>query len=78
MIAQGTSAFLQERLYKVSDPFSVPVCMNNDCGQIAASMDQCHACHHDEVRVTAIPYAAKLLTLELMAMNIKMVIKPKI
>jgi DNA-directed RNA polymerase II subunit RPB2 len=77
MIAQGASAFLEERLHRVSDPFSVPVCMNPKCGVISASEIQCHACDHDQVETTAIPYAAKLLTQELAAMCLKMIIHPK-
>lgn len=77
MIAHGTSAFIQERLCKVSDPFSVPVCMNPKCGMITASPDQCHACDNDHIETTTLPYAAKLLVQELNAMGIKMVIHPK-
>jgi DNA-directed RNA polymerase II subunit RPB2 len=77
MIAQGTSAFVQERLCQVADPYSAPVCMNPKCGVISASETQCHACGHDQVETTAIPYAAKLLTQELNAMGLKMIIHPR-
>lgn len=77
MIAQGVSAFLEERLHQVSDPFSIPVCMNPKCGIISASETQCHACDHDQVETTAMPYAAKLLTQELGALCLKMIIHPK-
>ena len=77
MIAHGTSAFIQERLFKVSDPFSVPVCMNPTCGTITASTKQCHACDEDRIEMTTMPYATKLLVQELYAMGLKMVIHPK-
>jgi len=77
MIAHGTSAFIQERLCKVSDPFSVPVCMNPTCGMITASTVQCHACGNDHIETTTMPYAAKLLVQELNAMGLKMIISPK-
>jgi len=76
MLAHGASSFIQERLFKVSDPYSAPVCMNPDCGQIAAGVDQCHSCGEDSIETTRMPYATKLLVQELQSMNLKMVIHP--
>jgi DNA-directed RNA polymerase II subunit RPB2 len=77
MIAHGAANFLRERLFKVSDPFSVPVCMNPKCGTITASTRQCHACDGDRIETTTMPYATKLLVQELYAMGLKMIIRPK-
>jgi len=77
MIAHGASAFLQERLCKVSDPFVAPVCMNKNCGAISCSMKQCQVCGNDIIEMVQIPYAAKLLVQELNAMGVKIIIHPK-
>lgn len=76
MLAHGTSSFIQERLFKVSDPYTAPVCMNPDCGQIAASTAQCHSCGGDSIEITRMPYATKLLIQELQAMNLKIIVHP--
>ena len=75
MIAHGTSRFLKERLFDCSDPYQIIVC--NKCGMITASKDECFACREDKVTSCNMPYAAKLLCQELMAMGIKVSIKPK-
>ena len=75
MIAHGSSRFLKERLFDCSDPYQIIVCDN--CGMITASQDECLACQKDKVTTCNIPYAAKLLCQELMAMGIKIAIKPK-
>lgn len=75
MIAHGASRFLKERLFDCSDPYQIIVC--NQCGMITASQDECLACRKDNVTKCNFPYAAKLLTHELMAMGIKVAIKPK-
>lgn len=77
LISHGASSFLQERLFKVSDPFEVPVCMNKNCGVISANMKQCHMCNHDDIKIASIPYAAKLLFQELNAMGIKTILEAK-
>jgi DNA-directed RNA polymerase II subunit RPB2 len=73
MIAHGASRFLKERLFDCSDPYTIVVC--DDCGTIVASKDSCHACRKDNVTRKNMPYAAKLLVQELMAMSIKVQIK---
>lgn len=75
MIAHGASRFLKERLFDCSDPYQIIVC--DQCGMIIASQDECLACQKDNVTKCNMPYAAKLLVHELMAMGIKVVIKPK-
>ena len=74
MIAHGASRFLKERLFDCSDPYQIIVC--DHCGMITASQDECLACRKDNVTKVNFPYAAKLLTLELMAIGIKVAIKP--
>jgi len=75
MIAHGASRFLKERLFDCSDPYQIIVCDN--CGMITASQEECISCRKDKVTKCNMPYAAKLLCQELMAMGIKVVIKPK-
>lgn len=70
MISHGMSSFLKERLYDMSDPYVVNVCMN--CKEIiAGSNDKCHICQGFKVVKKKIPYASKLLFQELMAIGIK-------
>ena len=75
MITHGTSRFLKERLYDMSDPFLVIVC--DKCGMISSSQDECKGCREDNLTKIIFPYSAKLLTYELMAMGIKVAITPK-
>jgi hypothetical protein len=74
MIAHGASRFLKERLFDCSDPYQIIVC--NQCGMITASQTECLACKQDKVTTCNMPYAAKLLCQELLAMGIKVAIKP--
>ena len=74
MMAHGCSRFTKGRLYDSSDKFHVHVC--NKCGMIAVYNDEknihhCRICNNrtDFSRVN-IPYAMKLLTQELITMNI--------
>jgi DNA-directed RNA polymerase II subunit RPB2 len=75
MIAHGASRFLKERLFDCSDPYQIIVC--DQCGIITSSQSECKACQKDKVSTCNIPYAAKLLTQELIAMGIKVAIMPK-
>ena len=74
MIVHGNARFLKERLYDMSDPYSMNVC--NKCGMIATYNDEMHIhiCRTCENRTdfsyVEIPYACKLLFQELMTMNI--------
>jgi DNA-directed RNA polymerase II subunit RPB2 len=70
MIAHGNSAVLDERLNKMSDPYRVRIC-NDKCGMIANNTKECKACKSNKIEIMNLPYSAKLLTQELMAMGIK-------
>ncbi len=74
LISHGTSAFIRERLYSMSDAYEVIVC--NNCGMFASNLEYCKNCNDSLVRVQ-IPYGSKLLFQELNAMNIKTVFKVK-
>jgi DNA-directed RNA polymerase II subunit RPB2 len=74
MISHGASRFTRERMYDVSDKYSVHVCKK--CGLIASYNDtmNIHHCRICDNRVdfayVEIPYACKLLFQELNTMNI--------
>ncbi|XP_030377156.1 DNA-directed RNA polymerase II subunit RPB2-like [Scaptodrosophila lebanonensis] len=73
-ISHGAASFLHERLYQLSDPYSVYVC--NRCGMLAIANKQtasfyCRLCNDRAiVAKVRMPYAAKLLIQELVSMNI--------
>lgn len=72
MIAHGCASFLDDRLYKNSDPFQINVC--NNCGHMLSS-DICSLCgKNDKIRVK-IPYACKSLIQQLQSMSLKIMIK---
>lgn len=73
MIAHGNSRFIKERLFEMSDPFTVVVC--DKCGMIASSIEECLSCKTDKMSRVNLPYASKLLFSELAAMSIKMEIE---
>jgi len=73
-ISHGASRFTKERMYDVSDKYQVYTC--NKCGLIASYNDKyhihlCKTCENktDFSRIE-IPYSCKLLTQELITMNI--------
>lgn len=74
VIAHGASRFLKERLFDMSDPYQINVCPK--CGQLVNKPNECSNCNHDVTVSVNIPYAAKLLFHELMAMSIKIQIFP--
>jgi DNA-directed RNA polymerase II subunit RPB2 len=74
MVSHGASRFTRERMYDVSDKFSVFVC--NKCGLIASYNNELHihCCKTCDNRVdfsyVEMPYACKLLFQELTTMNV--------
>lgn len=74
LISHGTSAFIRERLFDMSDPYQVVVCSN--CGMFSTNLEDCKSCKDNLVRVN-IPFASKLLIQELNAMNIKTMFRVK-
>lgn len=69
LLSHGSVQFLRERLFDMSDPFSVMIC--NECGVISNYKDECHICLNNELMQTSIPYAAKLVFQMLNACLIK-------
>jgi len=74
IISHGASRFLRERMYDVSDKFSLFCCKK--CGFIAAyneekNIRKCKTCDNShEFAYVEIPYACKLLFQELNTMNV--------
>jgi intein/homing endonuclease len=74
MVSHGAARFTRERLYDVSDKYSVFICKK--CGLIASYNDKMHIhhCRTCDNRVdfayVQIPYACKLLFQELNTMNV--------
>jgi DNA-directed RNA polymerase II subunit RPB2 len=74
MVSHGAARFTKERMYDVSDKYSVFICKK--CGLIASYNDKLHI-HHCRVcdnradfAYVEIPYACKLLFQELNTMNV--------
>lgn len=81
MISHGMSRFLKERFMECSDLYLMRVC--DKCGLIARKQLQkdayiCDGCKNtSNISKVAVPYAYKLMTQELMAINILPRIKTK-
>lgn len=66
IISHGCSAFLRERLFEVSDAYTITIC---ECGYMQSGT--CRGCGK-EAKYVDVPYAFKLLVQELNAMNISL------
>jgi DNA-directed RNA polymerase II subunit RPB2 len=74
MISHGAMRFTRGRMYDASDKYQVHVCKS--CGLIASYNDTLHIHHcrtcdnRTDFAYVEIPYAFKLITQELMTMNV--------
>jgi len=75
LVSYGASNLLVERLLKVSDPYQIPVCA--ECNFISNKHAECTFCGGDQIKITSIPYATKLLLQLLNALGLKTLIEPK-
>lgn len=72
--AHGAAVFLKERFMECSDKYNVHIC--DTCGLMASKLKNhpgyfCKACDNTtDISLVQVPYAFKLLTQELMAINI--------
>ena len=73
MLAHGSSYFLRERLFDLSDKFEIDVC--GHCQTPIHSADGCRNCNYDNKKTVDIPFAMSLLMNEINALHIKMNIK---
>lgn len=73
-IVHGISSFLRERLFNLSDPYSLEIC--SKCDSVGIAKNTCLNCSNDKTTEVHIPYACKLLFQELQAMAIKIQIHP--
>lgn len=69
VITHGASRMLKERLFCMSDPFTVITC--DTCGMIVKSKEECTQCKSDKISKVNFAYASKLLIQEIQAMGIK-------
>ena len=76
MIAHGVASFLRERLFTMSDKYTVPLC--NSCGFISDNYTKCTFCENNIIDITNIPYACKLLFQELTCLGLKIKIKSEL
>jgi DNA-directed RNA polymerase II subunit RPB2 len=72
IISHGSSKFLHEKLYTLSDAFCAYIC--DTCGQFANANSDGKCClkcqNYDRISKIAIPYSCKLLFYELLSMGI--------
>lgn len=59
LLSHGSVQFLRERLFDMSDAFSIRIC--NACGVMSNNSEECHVCRNNELVRTNAPYASKLL-----------------
>jgi DNA-directed RNA polymerase beta subunit len=76
VISHSASAILREKLFLLSDKYSVPVC--SKCGLLGSpGKTRCKSCPSEKLVEVQLPYASKLLIFELNSMNIAARIKVK-
>ena len=75
LVAHGTSIFLKERLFDMSDPYQMDVC--KDCGAMVHNRSRCMMCDSLQTDRVNIPYAAKLLFQNLQALGVKISVFPE-
>ncbi len=73
LVAHGVASVINERLFKVSDPFKIPVCKK--CEIMVANETSCQSCKENDIKWVTIPYASKLLFTELNTLLLKLNIK---
>lgn len=79
--SHGAAAFLNERMFKVSDPFEMYVC--GHCGSAAVvnpseevDIYRCDLCeNYNNFKRVGVPYAAKLLSQEIQGMGMQLRLK---
>lgn len=74
MISHGTTRFLKERLFDVSDPFQISLCKK--CGIATNNTKECQSCKGNDIKYCNLAYASKLLTQELTALGLKVSMFP--
>ncbi len=75
MITHGNSRFLKDRLFDMSDAFTVPVCRK--CKQIVNKLECCNSCNEMDIIRVNLPFAAKLLLQNLQTLGIRLDIEPQ-
>jgi DNA-directed RNA polymerase II subunit RPB2 len=75
LIGHGAARFIRDRLHENSDRYMVPIC--GDCGVIAINhknqdLSWCSLCNSRNIKIAEMPYSAKLVIQELMAINVVM------
>ena len=80
MVGHGAASLVKEKLFLVSDKFSIPIC--TQCGFAALFSSSkniaiCNNCHSTNIKEIMIPYASKVLFQELAAMQIGAIINIK-
>jgi DNA-directed RNA polymerase II subunit RPB2 len=70
MITHGNSRFLKDRLFDMSDAFTVPVCKK--CKQIVNNLEVCNSCNEMNITRVNLPFAAKLLMQNLQTLGISL------
>jgi len=68
LLSHGVSGFLRERLFDMSDPYTIDCC--TECGAMVHHINECPQCGHNKTDTMYIPYACKLLIQELQTLGL--------